>query len=345
MKVSKELKTGVAAVVAIGLLIAGINFLKGNSFFGGDDSYYVYLADSGGVAPATSIYVNGVIVGKVLDVKLTGKKEENKKVLMRISIQDRDFKIPVGSDIHAGSIDLLSKGLIIEPSSNVASYHKPGDYIQGSLASDLISTVKDYADPLVTKIQDVATSVDKFIVSFQSFWDTTAASELKTTFDDVQVALKKFGNIATDLEGLVASEKVKLSKIFSNVESITSNLQKSNDKIEGILGNVKTFSDDLVTSDFKGVIAEAKSALTKFNSVLESANNGEGTLGKLLKDEQLYNELNKTNHRLQHLVEDIEAHPERYIHFSVFGAKTKGVPLTPSEERKLKALLDSTNTK
>ncbi|MEZ4889780.1 MAG: hypothetical protein R2779_04205 [Crocinitomicaceae bacterium] len=67
-------------------------------------------------------------------------------------------------------IDLLSKGLIIEPSSNVM--YKPGDYIQG-LASDLISTVKDYADPLVTKIQDVATSVDKFIVSFQSFWDTT----------------------------------------------------------------------------------------------------------------------------------------------------------------------------
>ncbi|MCO5259074.1 MAG: MlaD family protein [Crocinitomicaceae bacterium] len=345
MKISKELKTGIAAVIAIALLIAGINFLKGNSFFGGDDTYYVYLSESGGVAPATSVYVNGVIVGKVLEVKLTNKKEPNQKVMMRISIQDRDFKIPVGSSIHPGSIDLLSKGLIIEPSEEIASYHKPGDYIQGGAGSSLISDVKEYADPLVQKVQDVATSVDKFIVSFQSFWDTTAASELKTTFKDVQFALQKFGSIANDLQGLVASEKAKLSNILSNVESITGNLHKSNDKIEGILGNLKTFSDDLVTADFKGVISEAKTTLTKFNSVLESATQGEGTLGKLIKDDQLYNELNITNKRLQSLVEDIEVHPERYIHFSVFGAKTKGVPLTPSEERQLKQLLDSTKTK
>lgn len=85
----------------------------------------------------------------------------------------------------------------------------------------------------------------------------------------------------------------------------------------------------------------AKNTLIKFNNILESVNEGEGTLGKLLKDDQLYNELNKTNQRLQNLVEDIEVHPERYIHFSVFGAKTKGVPLSPAEERELKQLLDS----
>src|SRR5690606_33907907 len=115
-KISKELKTGIIAIVAIGLLISGVNFLKGSSVFGGDDAYYVYLSETCGVSPATSVLVNGVVVGKVLEIKVTGKKELNKKVLMKISIQETYFKIPVGSSIHPGSVDLLTKGLIIEPS-------------------------------------------------------------------------------------------------------------------------------------------------------------------------------------------------------------------------------------
>lgn len=345
MKISKELKTGIISVLAIGLLVAGINFLKGNSFFGGDETYYVYLPAAGNVTPAASVYVNGVVVGKVLNIKLTGKKDINQKVLMTFSIQDEDFRIPKGSKIHAGSIDMLTKGLIINTNDITAEYYKAGDYIQGYVDADLISELKQYADPLIQKVQKAIGSLDKFIVSVSAFWDTTANSELTGTLKEVQMAIHKFGNAAEQLEGLVASERTKLSKIFSNVESITSNLQKSNDQINGILGNAKTFTDDLVTSDFKGVITEAKSTLNKFNTLLESATKGEGTLGKLLSDEQLYNELNTTNQRLQNLVEDIEKHPERYIHFSVFGAKTKGVPLSPSEERKLKQILDSTSTK
>lgn len=345
MKISKELKTGVISILAIGLLIAGINFLKGNSFFGGDDVYYVYLSESGGIAPATSVYVNGVVVGKVLEIGLTDKKEPDQKVLLTFNIQDKNFKIPKGSNIHAGSVDLLSKGLIIVPNEIATEFHKPKDYIQGNITSSLMTEVKEYADPLIQKVQAAINSLDKFIISVTAFWDTTANSELKETFDEVQIALKKFGNVANELESLMVTEKMKLSKIFSNVESITSNLQKSNEQIEGILGNAKTFTDDLVTADFKGTIEEAKTTLNKFNLMLDSATKGEGTLGKLLSDEQLYNELNTTNQRLQNLVEDIEKHPERYIHFSVFGAKTKGVPLSPSEERKLKQLLDSTNTK
>jgi phospholipid/cholesterol/gamma-HCH transport system substrate-binding protein len=345
LKISKELKTGIIAVVAIGLLISGINFLKGNSFFGGDDAYYVYLSESGGIAPATSVYVNGVVVGKVLDIKLSGEKDPKKKVLLKFNIQDRDFKIPVGSLIHSGSIDLLSKGLIIEPSDNLTAFYKINDKIQGSENGSLISDVKEYADPLIQKIQSAIGSLDKFIVSINAFWDESASSELKETFDELQVALKKFGNVANDVEGLVASEKGKLSRIFSNVESITANLQKSNEKIEGILGDAKNITDGIASADLKGTIEEAKAALNKFNAVLDSAKDGKGTLGKLIADDQLYNELNRTNQNLQNLLQDFEKHPERYIHFSIFGTKTKGVSLTPKEEKKLREMLDSTKTK
>lgn len=346
MKISKEIKTGIIAIAAIGLLVAGVNFLKGNSFFGGDDIYYVYFPNTAGVTPATSVVVNGVVIGKVLEVELTGSKDLNKQVMMTFNISDDDFKIPKGSDVKAGGIDLLTKGIIVYPNHNpTKGYYKPGDKIQGIVSVDMLGEVKAYADPLVAKVQKALGSLDKFINQVSSFWDTTATSELTGSMKELQMAIKKLGNAAGEIENLVASERIKLGRIFSNVESITGNLEKSNAQITAILGNAKQLSDDLVSADFKGTIAEAKNTLSKFNALLQSVNDGEGTLGKLLSDDELYNQLNKTNERLQNLVEDIEVHPERYIHFSVFGAKTKGVPLSPAEERELKQLLDSNKVK
>jgi len=134
---------------------------------------------------------------------------------------------------------------------------------------------------------------------------------------------------------------VKFGRIMGNVESITANLKKSNDQVTAIVGNARKLTDDLLTSDYKNVIASASSTLKSLNAVLDDAKNGKGTLGKLLGDEQLYKELINTNTDLQNLVNDIQLHPERYIHISVFGAKTKGVPLTGSEEKKLRNLLDT----
>jgi phospholipid/cholesterol/gamma-HCH transport system substrate-binding protein len=121
-------------------------------------------------------------------------------------------------------------------------------------------------------------------------------------------------------------------------------VKKSNEEVTNIIGNTKKITDEMVTADFKGVISNASQTLKTFNDVLASAQKGEGTLGKLLGDDKLFNELVQTNKGLQELVEDIQMHPERYIHFSVFGAKTKGVPLSPEEEQKLRLILDSTVT-
>jgi phospholipid/cholesterol/gamma-HCH transport system substrate-binding protein len=132
-----------------------------------------------------------------------------------------------------------------------------------------------------------------------------------------------------------------LGRIMTNVESITLNLKKSNDQIAGIIGNAKRITDDLVTADFKKVVGDAQQTIKTLNAVLETAQKGEGTLGKLLGDDKLFNELVETNNELQNLVNDLQLHPERYIHFSVLGAKTKGVPLTAIEEKKLRQLIDS----
>ena len=341
-KFSKEVATGFFVILAIGLLVAGINFLKGNSFFGGDDYYYAYFPNSGQVTPATDVVVNGVIVGKVLDVQLTDDKDSLKRVIIRFNIQDKNFKIPVGSTVEAGAIDLFSKGLIVRANPDISKgFYEPGNEVPGIVLTDITTQVKSYVDPITQKLQLIMTSVDKTVTDLSAFWDTTASSEMESSLREVKLAIKKFGNAASEIEALVVEEKVKLSRIMSNVQDITYNLKKSNDTVKAIVGNVKRITDDLVTADFKGVIENAKNTLAKVNTSLEAANNGEGTLGKLLGDESLYNELVRTNQELQNLVNDLQVHPERYIHFSVFGTKTKGVPLTNLEEKRLRNLLDT----
>ena len=344
MKFSKEIITGIATIGAIGLLVVGVNFLKGNSFFGGDDMYYAYFPTSGGVTGATSVYVDGVEVGKVLEVTYVGGADSLKRVKMKFNIQLDNFKIPKGSKIEAGGIDLFAKGIIISVNHDISKgYYKPGSSIQGTVSVDALSQVKAYADPIVQKVKLLTDNIDNMVTGISSFWDETATSEIEASMREVKIAIKNFGDAATQIQALVGDERVRISKILSNVQSITETLKESDVQVKQILGNVKTVTDDMVTMDFKGVIGDAQKTLQSVNAVLEAATNGQGTLAKLVNDEALYNELVQTNKDLQTLLTDLKLHPERYIHFSVMGAKTKGVTLTPEEEKELRELLKNTN--
>lgn len=342
MKISKELLTGIITVAAIAFLVAGVNFLKGNSFFGGDKVYYAYFPNSGQLASASPVTLNGVIIGRVLSIEIFPNNPVDKKVKVSFNIQEENVKIPKGSVIEIGALDFFNKGMILHMNADLSKgYHKPKDVIKGKVATDMVSQVKAIADPLVQKVQAALGSIDQMVTSISAFWDTTATSELKGSMKELQIAIHKLGNVAGEVESLIGEEKIKFGRIMSNLEGISANLKKSNDNVSAIIGNTKTITDDLVTADFKKVIGDAQATLKSVNAVLDSAHKGEGTLGKLLGDEKLYNELVETNQELQNLVIDLENHPERYIHFSVLGAKSKGLQLNANDENKLKKFLDS----
>lgn len=343
MKISKEIKTGVIAIAAIGLLVSGVNFLKGNSFLGGDDVFYAYFPDSGQLAAANSVTLNGVGVGKVLSVAYVPDGTMDKKVKVSFNIQEENVKIPKGTIIQIDNLDLFGKGLILKlPDSDSLGFYKPGDDIPGVLVVDMMTEAKNMVQPAVAKLQTLMTAIEHVVESAANLVDTNSAETIEGTIIELKTAIKRFGNVAQETESLIISEKVKLSRIFSNVENISENLKKSNEEVTAIIGNTKKITDDLVSADFKAVIEEAKSTLSSVNELIAKANSGEGTLGKLVSDEKLYDELVKSNQSLQNLVNDISVHPERYIHFSAIGRKTKGVPLTVDEEKKLKKILEET---
>ena len=342
MKISKEIKAGFIAVSAIILLVLGINFLKGYSLLGGDDTFYAYFPNSGQVMVSGNVTLNGVIIGKILDIQNVPSNPENRRVKIKFSVSESDIDLPKGTIIELGSLDLLTKGLIVNyPDQFKSGYYRPGDEIPGKLSADMFSQVKQYADPISQKLQSLILHIDGMVNSLSGVFDETGSNDITASIKELRITIKKIGDLSSEIQGFVGQEKAQFSKIMNHVEQITSNLEKSSDEVSAIIGNSKKISEDMVSADFKGTILEAQTTLKKFNYMLEDVNKGSGTLGKLIHDEKLYNELVETNNELQELVDDLQAHPERYVHLSVIGRKNKGLQLTGKEEGKLKKWLDT----
>jgi phospholipid/cholesterol/gamma-HCH transport system substrate-binding protein len=342
LKLSKEIKAGFIAVSAIVLLVVGINFLKGYSLLGGDDTFYAYFPNSGQVMVSGNVTLNGVIIGKILKIQNVPSNPENRRVKIKFSISESDIDLPKGTIIELGSLDLLTKGLIVNyPDQFKSGYYRPGDEIPGKMSADMFSQVKQYADPISQKLQSLILHIEGMVNSLSGVFDENGSNDITASIKELRITIKKIGDLSSEIQGFVGQEKAQFSKIMNHVESITSNLKKSSDEVSAIIGNTKKISDDLVTADFKGTILEAQTTLKKFNFMLEDVNKGSGTLGKLIHDEKLYNELVETNNELQELVDDLQAHPERYVHLSVIGGKSKGLQLTGKQEGKLKKWLDT----
>jgi phospholipid/cholesterol/gamma-HCH transport system substrate-binding protein len=281
-------------------------------------------------------------VGKITAVDLNSSNDPTKQVKITFNIQDENFKIPKNMDLQAGGAenDFLGKGLVIIPSKDsvrmqLAGHYAPGDKIQGVVSVSIQSQIEAEIGPLKDNINYVLGNLNDFSQSLAAFWDTTASSEMEQSLIQVRMAIRKFGDAADMINTLVADERIKVSRIMTNVQDITLNLKKSNDTVKAIIGNIKEITDDLVTADFKGTIENAKNTLGTVNKLLDEALTGEGTIGKLISDDSLYIELIQTNQELQNLVEDLQKHPERYIHFSVLGAKSRR-QFTEAEEKKIR---------
>jgi phospholipid/cholesterol/gamma-HCH transport system substrate-binding protein len=342
LKFTKEIKAALIALASIAVLYTGINFLKGNSFLGGDTEYTAYFPNTGSIMVSSNVTLNGVTVGKVTAIKSIPNGSVNKKVKMTFNIQEKDIRLPIGTFVEIGSLDFINKCLIIHtPASISKGYYKPNSVIPGQLSIDMVTQVKAYADPISQRLQKMMGSIDRMVISLSSFWDTTATSGIEGSLLEVKNTIKRLGRVASELEGFVAAERNQFSKIMTNVESITMNIRKSNDELTKIIGNSRKITDDFVSADFKSILLDAQTTIKKLNLTLEDVENGHGTLGKLIHDEKLYNELVETNKDLQNLVTDLQANPGRYVHFSVFGKKSEGLILSEKEELKFKKWLDT----
>jgi phospholipid/cholesterol/gamma-HCH transport system substrate-binding protein len=340
LKVSKEFKTGLVVIIAIATLVVGVNFLKGINLFSQEMTVYAkYDRISSNLSTSSVVKYRGIVVGQVRSTQLN--PDNPSEVVVEFAITHDELRIPEHSIAKIVTPVIGDSWIELQLSDTTDTYIESGDFIVGVLDRTVTEALDEELAPVKRKLEDLMGSIDDIVVSIGAFWDTSAAYTIDESLYEVKAAISKFGLTATKLNLLIDNETERLGRIFANVEGITSNLRLSNAKISGIISNVEGLTDSLVKSDFKLVIKEAKNTLQHVNSLMKDIQNGEGTIGKLIHDDSLYTELIITNKRLQNLVDDLQAHPERYIHFSVFGKKTKGVQLTPADEKNLRIMLDT----
>jgi len=325
MKVSKEFKVGLLVVIGILMLYVGVNFLKGNAIFGQNREYYAEFTNANGLKSSNEVQVNGVKIGMVSSVGLHPVNPN--RILVKFTILDDELLIPEGSYVELISSDLLgtkalSLHLNMEKVAN-DNYIEIGDTLRTEVEVGLADQINEQILPLKKKTEELIGSVEGIIVSINSFWDTSAAYTIDESLYEFRDGIAKFGDLANSLTVLIESETKVVNDVLENTKAITGNLASKSEAINKTIDNFSAISDTLASTDIKSVIAETKATLTELNAVLMKVNNGEGSLGMLLHTDSLHNEIIQTNQSIQDLLDDMEANPNKYVHFSIFGRKMK----------------------
>jgi phospholipid/cholesterol/gamma-HCH transport system substrate-binding protein len=318
MKISREIKTGILVVASIAIFIYGFNFLKGKDIFSSRRIYYVVYPEVAGLTESNPVEMNGLKVGKVKDIQLY---DTSGRIIVAIAITDKKLQIPKSSVAKIISSDLLGAKAVQIIKSNEKKMTNDGDTLFGIVESSLQESVNATIKPLKDKAEKLIGAIDSIITTIQTVMDKNARENLNKSFDNIRHALETFDKTSMRIDTLFASERYRISSIFSKVESISTNIANNNDNISKAIKNFSSISDTIAKSNISKTLANANSALNQFSGVMEKINKGESTVGMLLHDDKLYKNLNSSSSSLDSLLKDMNENPWRY--FSLYGKRKR----------------------
>lgn len=316
MTVSNETKVGALTVIAVTLLVLGYNMLKGKNLIKRSDVIYARFTDVGSLEISSPVKVKGFRIGNVYSIDASD--ENIREVIVAINV-DQKVNIPVNSLAVINGSLTGTTSLNINP-GNAATYIKVGDTLRSETTADLMSKLNSSVDPVLANIKQAVDSLKMVLSSFNSVFDEGNKANLKAVIANLK-------NTSANLNDLLNSKDGSLAKTLKNAETFTTNLNKNNDNLNATIENFKTTSKKFSELELKETINGLNTTVTQLKDVMEKINKGDGSLGMLVNDKKLYNNLQNTVRSLNILLDDLKTHPKRYVSFSVFGKKDKGTPL------------------
>ncbi|MGB2397785.1 MAG: MlaD family protein [Flavobacteriaceae bacterium] len=312
MKLTNEIKAAFVIVAGIFLFLIGFNFLNGTSLFKKEHNYYAVYDNVEGLQIGTKITVNGLAVGKVSTINFL---PNSTKILVMFTLR-KDVRFSKNSQAELYEASLIGgKSIAIQPVFDQAELMQDGDTLTGVIKSGLTEVVSQKIAPLQQKIEQVLTNADTLFAGINTVLNEEGQDNLSVTLRDLSKAIKNINTVAQSLNGILTQQKGNLNTTLDNVASITQNINQ--------------LSDSLVHSNIKQTLVKFETTVTQLNRILSDIDQGKGSLGKLVKEDGVYQNIEASTREIEALIKDLKEHPKRYVHFSLFGKKE-----TPYQEAK-----------
>jgi phospholipid/cholesterol/gamma-HCH transport system substrate-binding protein len=314
MKIKNETKVGILAAFAIALLIIGYNFLKGNSIFSNETTLFAKYTRVDGLTVSKPILINGYQIGRVAKLEL----QTDGTIIATLSINSK-YEIPENSIARLEGTDLLGSKAIVMSLGNSKKMAEDGYTLNANVEKGLMEQVQ----PVQKKAELIIGKMDSILSSVNSILNPNFQKNVDKSFNSIAGTLASLETTSKKVDGLVGSESARIEAIYKNLEGITDNLNNNNKKISDILTNINTVTDKFAAANFKQTLDNANNAIADLQSVISGIKDGKGSLGLLLNDNKMYENLNNASKNLDALMIDLKANPKRYVHFSVFGGGNK----------------------
>jgi phospholipid/cholesterol/gamma-HCH transport system substrate-binding protein len=313
LKISNETKIGVLTVIGIAILLLGFSYLKGNDVFSGSNKFYAIYRNVEGLTLSKPILVNGFQIGHVSNMTL---QTESGFTVVEFKV-DPKYPIPANTLARLESTDLLGSKAIIFELGNSRELAENKDTlradIQGSLAQSL--------QPVQRKAELLMEKVDSSLAAINKILNPEFQKNVDRSFLSIANSLQTLEGTTKKIDRLVGAQSGHINGIMTNAEAITVSLRGSTGRLSNTTANFEKLSADLASSNIKQTLANADKAMADLQTTVAKINDGKGSLGLLLNDDKMYNNLNEASGNLNNLFIDLKAHPKRYVSFSVFGRK------------------------
>lgn len=299
MKFTKEIKIATIAVLGIIVLYFGMNFLKGLSLFSDDNKYYIRFSNISGLSASNPIFADGYQVGTVKGINYD--YQHNGAIVVTFDV-DNNLRIPKGSsaEIVSDLMGNIKMNLLL--ANNPRARVNPGDTIVGTMNKSIMSQ----AATLVPQFEKILPKVDSIMSSLNTLLADPALAQ----------SLHNVRHITSDLITSTRELNLLLVQLNHDVPGMVG-------KANGVLDNTNRLTANLAAVDISSTMNQVNQTLANVKAFTESLNNKNGTLGLLMNDPGLYNNMNSTMSSADSLLRNVREHPKRYVHFSLFGKKDK----------------------
>ena len=311
MKFTKEIKAGLIAILAIVGFVILFQFMKGKSLFTTDNIFYAKFDNVEGLAASNPVSINGLKVGQVDQIIPITEPDGKIHFVVKVTIDD-NFEFSKKSTLEIFEPGLMSGKEMRVNLAYGSPMAKDGDTLKGAFTLSMMNNISSQVGPVKDQLQVVLKRVDSLMVNANAMTDAQNQQAIRALLSSLNRTVTSFESTSQQTNALLANNDPRIQKMLDNANLATVSARTTIDKY----GRV---ADEVDVQKLNNTIDKLSLTADKLNGIISGIQNGEGSLGKLAKDEQLYQNLNESSTNLNNLILDLKANPKRYLNFSVFG--------------------------